>query len=100
VSDGAALKALLDEVRRLDYCMALEEHELAIQAVAVPLRNMRGRTVAALNVVTSAKRMSPQTMQQEILPLLQEAARTLRPSFDAINSEAYCACPLISDTNI
>ena len=79
VSDGAALKALLDEVRRLDYCMALEEHELAIQAVAVPLRNMRGRTVAALNVVTSAKRMSPQTMQQEILPLLQEAARTLRP---------------------
>jgi IclR family pca regulon transcriptional regulator len=69
---------LLDEVRRLDYCMALEEHELAIQAVAVHC-NMRGRTVAALNVVTSAKRMSPQTMQQEILPLLQEAARTLRP---------------------
>lgn len=79
VSDRSALKTLLGEVRRLDYCMALEEHELAIQAVAVPLRNMQGRTVAALNVVTSAKRMSPQTMQREILPLLQEAARTLRP---------------------
>lgn len=79
VSDIAQLKTLLDEVRRLDYCVAQEEHELAIQAVAVPLRNMQGRTVAALNMVTSAKRMSPQVMQQEILPLLQEAARTLRP---------------------
>jgi len=70
---------VLDEVRRLDYCLAQEEHELAIQAVAVPLRNMQGRTVAALNMVASSRRMSPQVMQREILPLLQEAARTLRP---------------------
>ncbi|RGE46889.1 IclR family transcriptional regulator [Comamonas testosteroni] len=79
LTEPDAIKAVLNEVRRLDYCMALEEHELAIQAVAVPLRDMQGRTVAALNVVTSAKRMSPQVMQQEILPLLQEGARTLRP---------------------
>ena len=72
-------RVLLDDVRRLDYCVAQEEHELAIQAVAVPLRNMQGRTVAALNMVTSAKRMSAQVMQQEILPLIQEAARMLRP---------------------
>ena len=63
----------------VDHCLAQEEHELAIQAVAVPLRNMQGRTVAALNMVTSAKRMTPQVIRQEILPLLQEAARTLRP---------------------
>lgn len=79
VSSSNELKAVLAEVRRLDYCLAQEEHELAIQAVAVPLRNMQGRTVAALNMVTSAKRMAPQVMRQEILPLLQEAARTLRP---------------------
>ena len=79
VSDIEALKKVLDDVRRLDYCVAQEEHELAIQAVAVPLRNMQGRTVAALNMVTSAKRMSAQVMQQEILPLIQEAARMLRP---------------------
>ena len=79
LTEPDAIKAVLNEVRRLDYCMALEEHELAIQAIAVPLRDMQGRTVAALNVVTSAKRMSPQVMQMEILPLLQEGARTLRP---------------------
>ena len=79
VTDEGALKALLAEVRRLDYCIALEEHEVAIQALAVPLRDMQGRTVAALNMVSATKRMSAQTMEQEILPLLQEGARSLRP---------------------
>ena len=40
---------------------------------------MTGRTVAALNVVTSSRRMSAEVMRLEILPLLQEAARVLRP---------------------
>ncbi|MEG0447564.1 MAG: IclR family transcriptional regulator C-terminal domain-containing protein, partial [Comamonas sp.] len=46
---------------------------------AVPLRDMQGRTVAALNMVSATKRMSAQTMEQEILPLLLEGARSLRP---------------------
>lgn len=79
LTDANDLKAVLDQVRRQDFCVALEEHELAIQAIAVPLRNMQGRTVAALNVVTSSRRMQPDVMQQALLPLLQEAARTLRP---------------------
>lgn len=79
MTDIAGLKAVLDEVRRLDYCVAQEEHELAIQALAVPLRDMKGRVVAALNVVTSSRRMTAQVMHSEILPLLQEGARTLRP---------------------
>jgi len=66
-------------VRRQDFCLALEEHELAVQALAVPLRNMEGRTVAALNIVTSPQRMAPADMAAELLPLLQEAARELRP---------------------
>lgn len=79
VTDAPALSAVLDEVRRQDFCMALEEHELAVQALAVPLRNMEGQTVAALNIVTTPQRMGPETMVAELLPLLQEAARELRP---------------------
>lgn len=79
VTEPAGLKAVLADVRRLDYCIAQEEHELAIQALAVPLRDMQGRTVAALNAVISSRRMSAQALRQEILPLLQEGARTLRP---------------------
>jgi IclR family pca regulon transcriptional regulator len=40
---------------------------------------MQGRTVAALNVVASPDRLVPQVMQQDLLPLLLDAARELRP---------------------
>ncbi|GAB2454255.1 IclR family transcriptional regulator PobR [Comamonas humi] len=78
-TDAEALRALLQQVRQQDYGLACEEHELGVQALAVPLRDMAGQTVAALNLVTSPQRMEPATMVAQLLPLLQEAARELRP---------------------
>jgi IclR family pca regulon transcriptional regulator len=40
---------------------------------------MDGRTVAALNVVTTRQRLEPRALQKQLLPLLWEAARELRP---------------------
>lgn len=74
----AALRKLLRQVRDDDFCLAAEEHELGVLALAVPLRNMQGRTVAALNVVASPQAHPPETLQQTLLPLLQEAAREVR----------------------
>ena len=73
-----ALRRLLRQVREDDFCIAAEEHELGVLALAVPLRNMQGRTVAALNVVASAQAHPPETLTQTLLPLLQEAAREVR----------------------
>jgi IclR family pca regulon transcriptional regulator len=39
---------------------------------------MDGRTVAALNVVTSPQRRDTRALQKDLLPLLLEAARELR----------------------
>ncbi|PZQ76073.1 MAG: IclR family transcriptional regulator, partial [Variovorax paradoxus] len=72
------LRQTLARVRKQDYCFASEEHELGVQALAVPLRDMRGRTVAALNVVLSGVRHSEEALQRELLPLLFEAAREVR----------------------
>lgn len=77
--DPRAFRATIEQVRRQDYCVASEEHELGVHALAVPLRNMDGRTVAALNVVASRQRLEPGTLQKDLLPLLLEAARELRP---------------------
>ena len=77
--DATQLGALLEAVRQQDYCVAIEEHELGVQALAVPLRDMHGHVLAALNVVTATHRLSARDLQQELLPLLQEAARLLRP---------------------
>lgn len=79
VTSALQLLSLLYSVRQQDYCLAREEHELGIQAIAVPLRNPLGQTLAALNVVCTPQRMSAEAMLRDLLPLLQEAARDLRP---------------------
>lgn len=65
-------------MRADDFAVASEEHELGVHALAVPLRNMQGRTVAALNVVASPDRLEPEVMRKDLLPLLLDAARELR----------------------
>ncbi len=74
-----AFRAVIARVRTDDLAIAREEHELGVFALAVPLRNMQGRTVAALNVVASPDRFESAALQQDLLPLLQDAARELRP---------------------
>ena len=77
--DPRKFRALIAEVREQDWAVASEEHELGVHALAVPLRNMEGRTVAALNVVAPPQRLEAKVMQKDLLPLLLEAARELRP---------------------
>jgi IclR family pca regulon transcriptional regulator len=77
--DLKAFKALIGQVRAQDWCVAREEHELGIHALAIPLRNMQGETVAALNLVAPPARMDERAIEREWLPLLLDAARELRP---------------------
>ena len=79
VVDVKAFRAVIDRVRADDLALASEEHELGVHALALPLRNMRGQTVAALNVVASPQRLSLPVLQNDLLPLLLDAARELRP---------------------
>jgi IclR family pca regulon transcriptional regulator len=78
VTDPRQFKAVIAQVRSQDFCVACEEHELGVHALAVPLRSMQGQTVAALNVVTEPQRLAEPTLQRELLPLLLDAARELR----------------------
>ncbi|MDZ4356839.1 MAG: IclR family transcriptional regulator C-terminal domain-containing protein, partial [Variovorax sp.] len=77
--DHKAFRAIVAQVRADDFAVASEEHELGVHALAVPLRNMKGKTVAALNVVASPDRLEPDVMREDLLPLLLDAARELRP---------------------
>ncbi|TSE20482.1 Pca operon regulatory protein [Tepidimonas alkaliphilus] len=79
VTEPAALRRILRQVRQQDFCLCSEEHEPGVHAVAVPLRDARGRTVAALNAVLSTQRLNDGAVTRELLPLLQEAAAGLRP---------------------
>lgn len=77
-TDAPALRAAIDQARAEDCCIASEEHELGVLALAVPLRDLQGHAVAALNVVTAPQRLSPERLKRDVLPLLQDAARELR----------------------
>lgn len=77
--DPKAFRGVVAQVRAEDFAVASEEHELGVHALAVPLRNMKGQTVAALNVVASPERLAPSVMRTDLLPLLLDATRELRP---------------------
>ena len=79
LTDAKAFRARVAQARAQDYCVASQEHELGVFALAVPLRNMQGGAVAALNVVTTPERLHTELMQRDLLPLLLDAARELRP---------------------
>ena len=79
-TDPEQFRALLDAVRRDDHCLASEEHELGVMALAVPLRNMLGQTVAALNVVSAPARLQRAAARRDLLAMLTDAAAELRGS--------------------
>lgn len=79
LTQPAAFRRALAQARRDDHCLARQEHELGVHALAVPLRDAQGRTVAALNWVSSADRMREPELQRQWLPLLFDAAAHLRP---------------------
>jgi IclR family pca regulon transcriptional regulator len=73
------LKHKLKQIAKEDFCLATQEHELGVDAVAVPLRDQRGVTVAALNLVRSGAGPQAPDLATRWLPLLQQTAQALRP---------------------
>jgi IclR family pca regulon transcriptional regulator len=64
---------LAQEIRRARvqaYAVVDQELELGLRTMAVPLRNFRGDTVAALNISVHAGRISAEGMVERYLPAL------------------------------
>jgi IclR family pca regulon transcriptional regulator len=72
------LRAELARVRTQGYAVVDQELEIGLRTVAVPLRNYRGETVAALNVSVNATRMTMGQLVQTALPPLLQAQAQLR----------------------
>jgi IclR family pca regulon transcriptional regulator len=72
------LRAELARVRSQGWATVDQEFELGLRTVAVPLRNYRGETVAALNVSVHASRMTMEQLVHTGLPPLLHAQAQLR----------------------
>lgn len=72
------LMEVLAEVRQRGYSLSDQELEVGLCALAVPIRNSAGTTVAAMNIAVNSQRMTPQALATLSLAKLLDAERTIR----------------------
>lgn len=71
------LMAELERIRVAGYAIIDQELEIGSKAIAVPIRNMSGRTIAAFNVAAHAARATSERLLNELLPHLLDAQAQL-----------------------
>jgi IclR family pca regulon transcriptional regulator len=67
----------IDEARRNGFSINDQELDTGLRALSVPIRDHRGRVIAALNAGGEAGRLSNAVMVGRLLPLLQQAAEEI-----------------------
>jgi IclR family pca regulon transcriptional regulator len=77
ITDRDALRSEIRTVRTQGYALIDQELEIGIRSVAAPLRDRRGRTLAAINVGTHAARVTLKELRGVILPDLLDTARNI-----------------------
>ena len=75
--DPDGIKAELKKARDQGWYLLDEELELGIRAVAAPIRDERGRVVAAISVFTTVARSTKQKIIREIVPPLLATAEEI-----------------------
>ncbi|MEN9995775.1 MAG: hypothetical protein RL462_551 [Pseudomonadota bacterium] len=72
------LKKELKRIRQQGWALSEQQFDLAFRGVAVPLKNFRGDMMGALSVVMPIQSENADTVVKRIVPILQEAAQSLR----------------------
>jgi IclR family pca regulon transcriptional regulator len=79
VIDPAANKRSVFEARTNGYAIADGEVELGLCSLAVPIINMHGQTVAAVNTTAPSSRVRSSDMIERFLAPLRQVAEDIRP---------------------
>ena len=77
VTSRKRLEEILVGVRQDGFALNDQELEIGLRSIAVPVRNVVGTVVAAMNVSTQASRVSRRELLERCLPVLREAAEKL-----------------------
>ncbi|MGC9668639.1 IclR family transcriptional regulator domain-containing protein [Planosporangium sp. 12N6] len=76
VGSISALRAEILRARGQGWAIVDQELEEGLRAVAAPVRDRRGRTIAAINISASAGRWTPERIRRDLVPpLVATAAR-------------------------
>jgi len=78
VTDPAALRSQLAEIRRLGYAVTEGEHQPGVNVIAAPVENATGRAIAALAIEGPAERFDRIGMRRALDLLLPRAGELSR----------------------
>ena len=77
VIDLQQLESELETVRKQGWALVDQELEIGLRSIAAPLRDARGKAIAAINVSTHAGRSTIDELHDRFLPALLETAAGL-----------------------
>jgi IclR family transcriptional regulator, pca regulon regulatory protein len=77
VTDVDQFRSILEAVRAHGYAVLDGEREVGVRSAAAPVHDHGGRVIAAINVSVNAARVSMQTLTEEMVPKLRDAADDL-----------------------
>lgn len=77
ITDPTALRAEILAVREAGFSTTVDQLDYGITALAVPIRDIEGRVIAALNTSGYTGKVTPETLVTERLPALREAASNI-----------------------
>ncbi len=78
ITDPDRLRQQMANIRAQDWSLSEQQLDLTYRGVAVPLRDHKGNTIAALSVSMPIQFESSQQAIDRVLPLLRETAQSLR----------------------
>jgi len=89
VGTVAALRTELARVRAQGWALVDQELEEGLRAVAAPIRDRSGRTIAAVNVSSHASRTSLEAMRRKLVPPLLAAAARIAADLPATSRDGH-----------
>ena len=91
VTDPKRIRQLIDDCRRTDYSAVEDELAYGVVAVAVPVFDLQGQVVAALNSSSHSKRISKAKLVRERLAILKRASQAISAEFSRVPGLALSA---------
>ena len=77
ITSVSKLRKVLAQTREAGFAMIDQELEVGLRSIAVPIRDLRGTVIAAINVGAHAARVTLDEMRSKFLPALQACSSEL-----------------------
>ena len=75
ITSATKLRKVLAQVREAGYALLDQELEVGLRSIAVPVRDGRGRLIAAMSLAVATSRMTREQVIAQLLPALETARR-------------------------